>query len=86
VSISDAKNNSASKQNVFRVQVAAVKNDLFDMDSADIRKIGQLSVKKHGDINKYMVGAYQSREEAVIARDKLKKIGYEGAFLVVDVE
>ena len=85
-SISDAKNNSASKQNVFRVQVAAVKNDLFDMDSADIRKIGQLSVKKHGDINKYMVGAYQSREEAIIARDKLKKIGYQGAFLVVDVE
>nr|HMU05238.1 N-acetylmuramoyl-L-alanine amidase [Saprospiraceae bacterium] len=82
----NAKANSAVKQNVFKVQVAAVKNDLFDMDSAEIRKIGQLSIKKQGEINKYMVGAFVTREEAVIARDKLKKMGYEGAFLVVDVE
>lgn len=82
----NANANSAVKLNVFKVQVAAVKNDLFDMDSAEIRKIGQLSIKKQGDINKYMVGAFITREEAVIARDKLKKMGYEGAFLVVDVE
>lgn len=74
------------KQNVYKVQVAAIKNDFVDMDSADIRKIGQLTVKKQGDINKYMVGAFTSREEAIIARDKLKKMGYDGAFLVVDVE
>ncbi len=84
--ISNAKINVAVKQNVFKVQVAAVKNDSFDMDSAEIRKIGQLSVKKQGDINKYMVGSFVTREEAVIARDRLKKMGYDGAFLVVDVE
>jgi len=86
VQSNDTKSTTAVKQNVFKVQIAAIKNDLFEMDSAELRKIGQLSIKKLGEINKYMIGPFSSRADAVIARDKLKKMGYDGAFLVVDVE
>lgn len=84
--VNSPKTTSTLKQDVYKVQVAASKNDLFDMDSAEIRKIGPLSIKRQGDMYKYMVGAFSNRADAVIARDKLKKLGYEGAFLVVDVE
>jgi N-acetylmuramoyl-L-alanine amidase len=84
--VNSLKTTSTLKQDVYKVQVAASKNDLFDMDSAEIRKIGILSIKRQGDMYKYYVGAFSHRADAVIARDKLKKMGYEGAFLVVDVE
>ncbi len=66
----------------FKVQIAAFKNELADLDSAELRKIGALSVRKQSDINKYLVGDFVSRESAEIAREKLKNLGYKGAFIV----
>ncbi len=66
----------------FKVQIAALKSELADVDSAELRKIGALSVQKQQDINKYLVGDFVSRASAEIAREKLKNLGYKGAFIV----
>ena len=70
----------------FKVQIAAIKNETVDMDSPELRKIGTLSVKKQSDINKYLVGDFVSRASAEIAREKLKNLGYNGAFIVPIIE
>jgi N-acetylmuramoyl-L-alanine amidase len=70
----------------FKVQIAAIKNETVDMDSPELRKIGTLSVKKQSDINKYLVGDFVSRASAEIAREKLKNLGYSGAFIVPIIE
>lgn len=66
----------------YRVQIAAVKNETTDMNTSELRKIGTLIVKKQNDVNKYLVGDYISRESAEIAREKLKNLGYKGAFII----
>ncbi|MBK8518482.1 MAG: N-acetylmuramoyl-L-alanine amidase [Saprospiraceae bacterium] len=70
----------------FKVQIAALKNEFVDLDSADLRKIGSLTVKRQDEINKYLVGDFVSRESAEIAREKLKNLGYKGAFIVPIIE
>lgn len=67
---------------LYRVQIAAMKTLKADMDSAEIRKIGKLHVVEDKELIKYMVGDYTSQEEAAFAKEKLKKLGYSGAFLV----
>lgn len=74
--------NKINQLQKFKVQIAAFKNELADLDSAELRKIGALSVRKQSDINKYLVGDFVSRESAEIAREKLKNLGYKGAFIV----
>lgn len=66
----------------FKVQIAAIKNESIDMNSSELKKIGTLTVKKSADINKYQVGDFVSRESAEIARERLKNLGYTGAFIV----
>lgn len=67
----------------YKVQIAAFKNEMADMDTPELRKIGKLTVFKQNNVNKYLVGDYISRESAEIAREKLKNLGYKGAFVVV---
>ncbi len=67
---------------VFRVQIAAIKGDKVDMDSPAIRKVGKLEIILHNDLNKYVVGSFKTREEAVAAKEKLIDFGYQGAFIV----
>ncbi len=74
----EANNNSEA----YRVQIAALKNATAAMDSAELRKIGKLHIVQQNDINKYLVGDFESAGEAAEAREKLKKIGYSGAFIV----
>ncbi|MBK8370734.1 MAG: N-acetylmuramoyl-L-alanine amidase [Saprospiraceae bacterium] len=76
----DISENNAGK---YRVQIAAMKTVKADMDSSELRKIGQLHVVEGKDINKYMVGDFMTMDEAQTAKEKLKKMGYTGAFLVV---
>jgi len=73
-----------SNQNpeAYRVQIAALKNATVEMDSAELRKIGKLHVVQQNDINKYLVGDFDTAGQAAEAREKLKKIGYSGAFIV----
>lgn len=66
----------------YRVQIAAMKAVKADMDSAELRKIGTLYVVEDKDLIKYMVGSYDNVSEANAAKEKLKKLGYTGAFLV----
>lgn len=68
---------------IFKVQIAAFKNDMVDMDSEELRQIGTLSVMKQNGINKYLVGDFVTRSSAEVAREKLKNLGYKGAFIVV---
>ncbi|MFZ1748556.1 MAG: N-acetylmuramoyl-L-alanine amidase [Saprospiraceae bacterium] len=74
--------NNVSSGLRFKIQIAALKFETADMNSEELRKIGSLSVKKQDDINKYLVGDFITRESAEIAREKLKNLGYKGAFLV----
>jgi N-acetylmuramoyl-L-alanine amidase len=75
---------SASSTAVYyKVQIAAFKHEMADMDTPELKKIGKLSMVKLNDVNKYLVGDFVSRESAEIAREKLKNLGYKGAFLVV---
>jgi hypothetical protein len=67
----------------YKVQIAAFKQEMADLDTPELRKIGKLSMVKMNDVNKYLVGDYVSRESAEVAREKLKNLGYKGAFLVV---
>lgn len=67
----------------YKVQIAAFKSEVADLDTAELRKIGKLTVFKQNDVNKYLVGDFINRESAEIAREKLKNLGYKGAFLVV---
>lgn len=67
----------------YKVQIAAFKNETADLDTPELRSIGKLTVFKQNDVNKYLVGDYINRESAEIAREKLKNLGYKGAFLVV---
>ena len=68
---------------IYKVQIAAFKNDVADMDTPDLRKIGTLSKVSQSGVNKYLVGDFVSRESAEVAREKLKNLGYKGAFIVV---
>lgn len=70
------------KTPVFKVQIAAIKNEVADLDSAELRSIGTLSVVKNQEYNKYLVGDFLSRESAEVAREKLRQLGYNGAFVV----
>ena len=66
----------------YGVQIAALRSATADMDSSELKKIGNLLVKKSGEINKYMVGHFNTHEEASRAKERLKKLGYSGAFVV----
>jgi N-acetylmuramoyl-L-alanine amidase len=68
---------------MFKVQIAAIKQENADMDTEALRTIGTLSTKKQGEITKYMVGDYFTRGSAEIAREKLKNLGYTGAFIII---
>ena len=67
----------------YKVQIAAMKNETADLDTPELRKIGKLSMVNQKDVNKYLVGDFISRESAEIAREKLKNLGYKGAFIVL---
>ena len=67
----------------YKVQIAALKNETADLDTPELRKIGKFSVVNQKDVNKYLVGDFISRESAEIAREKLKNLGYKGAFIVL---
>ncbi len=67
---------------VFQVQIAALKGERADMNTPELAAIGTLLILKNGDFNKYMVGDFLSRESAEVAREKLRNIGYKGAFIV----
>lgn len=78
-----SENTKNSLSLYYKVQIAAFKNELVDIDTPELRKIGKLNVFKQNDINKYLVGDFVSRESAEVAREKLKNLGYKGAFLVI---
>lgn len=78
-----ATNTTSAGAYIYKVQIAAFRNDNADMDSPELRKIGTLSVVNQNGISKYLVGDYVSRESAEVAREKLKNLGYKGAFIVV---
>ena len=67
----------------YKVQIAALKNETADLDTPELRKIGKLSLVNQKDVNKYLVGDFINRESAEIAREKLKNLGYKGAFIVL---
>jgi N-acetylmuramoyl-L-alanine amidase len=67
---------------VWKVQIAATKGEVIDMDSPSIRKVGTLEILNYNDLNKYLVGSFDTREEAISAKEKLISYGYEGAFIV----
>jgi N-acetylmuramoyl-L-alanine amidase len=77
------KNMTDKNSGKYRVQIAAMKTLKADMDSSELRKIGNLHIIEEKEINKYLVGDFQTLEEAQTAKEKLKKLGYSGAFLVV---
>lgn len=74
---------AGSTEVYYKVQIAAFKQEMADIDTPELRKIGKLSTVKMNDVNKYLVGDFVTRESAEIAREKLKNLGYKGAFLVV---
>lgn len=76
-------NTTSAGAYIYKVQIAAFRNDNADMDSPELRMIGTLSVVNQNGISKYLVGDYVSRESAEVAREKLKNLGYKGAFIVV---
>lgn len=88
VTPSDVKLSSNSTEetgnisNFYRVQIAALRQETVDMDSPEVRKIGTMIWQKSGDFYKCQVGDFLSKSSAEIAREKLKSLGYTGAFIV----
>lgn len=80
--IKEATGPENTAKEAYRVQIAAMKAVKADMDSAELRKIGTLYVVEDKELIKYMVGSYDTAAEANMAKEKLKKLGYTGAFLV----
>ena len=74
---------TTTNEYIFKVQIAAFKNDVADMNTLELKRIGTLTVMNQNNVNKYLVGDFVSRESAEIAREKLKNLGYKGAFIVV---
>ncbi len=68
--------------NYYRVQIAALRSESIDMNSPEVKKIGTMVWQKSGDFFKCQVGDFLSRESAEIAREKLRGLGYTGAFIV----
>jgi N-acetylmuramoyl-L-alanine amidase len=66
----------------YLVQIAAAKGEVIDMDTKELRAIGKLEIMKYNDLNKYLVGSFTDKDQAMEARDRLIKIGYKGAFIV----
>lgn len=64
-STNQATNTTSAGVYIYKVQIAAFRNDNADMDSPELRKIGTLSVVNQNGISKYLVGDYVSRESAV---------------------
>lgn len=78
--IESTGNNSIS--NYYRVQIAAVREETVAMDTPELRTIGTVVWEKSGEFFKCQVGDFLSRSSAEIAREKLKTLGYTGAFIV----
>lgn len=72
----------SSSNGQYRVQIAAMRNETVEMNSPEVKKIGTMIWQKSGDFYKCQIGDYLSRESAEIAREKLKALGYTGAFIV----
>lgn len=68
--------------NYYRVQIAAVREEKVEMDTPELRKIGTVVWQQSGEFFKCQVGDFLSRSSAEIAREKLKTLGYTGAFIV----
>jgi N-acetylmuramoyl-L-alanine amidase len=66
----------------YRVQIAAVREETVEMDTPELRKIGTIVWQQSGEFFKCQVGDFLSRSSAEIAREKLKSLGYTGAFIV----
>lgn len=83
--LADVKVISQAVENTYvtyKVQIAATKGEVFDMDTPAIRKVGRLEIVNYNNLNKYLVGSFTSREDALSAKDKLVDLGYTGAFIV----
>lgn len=65
----------------YRIQIGAfAKNVSLD----PLKKLGQLYTEEiYGGITRYMIGSYESNEDAAIAEARLKNMGYSSAFIVV---
>ncbi len=68
---------------VYRLQLIATKDILpQDYFSKNFKISEAVNVEKESGMNKYLIGQYQSPEEASANQDMLSKSGYQGAVVV----
>ena len=73
-----AKSNSGLE---YRIQVGAFSKEV---SLNNYTKLGELYTEEiDGGITRYMVGSYNSNEEAAIAEAKIKEMGFKSAFTVI---
>ncbi len=77
------KDQSPSDSDItFKVQVLAASKPV-NLDRPPYKEIEDIEARKNGeDSYRYLVGNFNRAEEAVNRRDKLRKEGFKGAFVV----
>ena len=74
--------NDKVENGIFGVQIAAIKEENTSIASPLLDKLGAMNVVKSGDYYKYVLGYYNTREEATSVKTQLAKMGYKGIFIV----
>ena len=67
---------------LFKVQLAAMKQEVKDLDSSALDKLGTLKVSFENGYYKYQLTGFITKAEAVQAKEKAQDLGYKGAFIV----
>lgn len=76
-----AQSHSTEHNLCFKVQLAASKTK-YDIREGIWKNAGAVETKQEQDFYKYLVGPYYKLEDAMTAKDRLRKNGFEGAFVV----
>ncbi|MFM2394283.1 MAG: hypothetical protein RLZZ546_2265, partial [Bacteroidota bacterium] len=71
-----------NSQELFKIQIAAVKNKIDEKNLVSLSKIGDISIIEKNGFYKYQIGGFSSILQAERAQEKCRQLGYEGAFIV----
>lgn len=74
--------NEVAKGAFIKIQIAAMKNEIADEDKGKFNGIGTLYVVNENGYYKYQIGNFSNIQEAQMAKEKLKEMGYKGAFII----
>ena len=67
---------------MYKVQIAASINKPITQKSAMWQEVHDITIKQEDNMYKYLTGSFATRDEANVAKSKMRTLGFKGAFVV----